>query len=121
MYFVQGEGLYCKLCKKFDTRNRRNQSRVWNAEPCTTIRKDMLGRHESSAMHREALEQERACRMVKARGGIREAMEDQVLLTRKAVIGAMKCLYWLCKEEMPHTTKYEPLLLSLAKCLGCLH
>ena len=86
---------------------------MWNEKPCTTIRKDMLGRHEFSAMHKEC-----ACRMVKARGGIREAMQEQVVLTRTAVVGAMKCLYWLCKEEMPHTTKYEP-LLSLVKCLGC--
>ena len=115
VYFVPEEGMYCKLCKKFDTKNKQNQSRVWNTEPCITIRKDVLSRHESSAMHKEALEQERACRAVKARGGIAEAMQEQLLLSRK---GAMKCLYWLCKQEIPHTTNYEP-LLSLAKALGC--
>ena len=30
----------------------------------------------------------------------------------------MKCLYWLCKQEIPHTTNYEP-LLALVKALGC--
>ena len=28
----------------------------------------------------------------------------------KAVIGAMKIIYWLAKEEAAHTTKYESLL-----------
>ena len=45
-------------------------------------------------------------------------MQEQVLLSRQAVVGAMKCLYWLCKQEIPHTTNYEP-LLALAKALGC--
>ena len=31
---------------------------------------------------------------------------------------AFKCFYWLCKQEIPHTTNYQP-LLSLAKNLGC--
>ena len=71
-------------------------------------------------MHREALEQERACQVVKVRGGIKEVMQEQVVLQRETVIGAMKCLYWLCKQEIAHTTNYmyEP-LLSLAMNLGC--
>ena len=67
VFNIEGHGMYCKLCQKFDTRNRQNQSRVWNTEPCTTIRKDVLMRHEASMMHKEALEQERACQLVKAR------------------------------------------------------
>ncbi len=71
-------------------------------------------------MHKEALEQECACQLVKARGAIREAVQSQVSLQRSAVVGAMKCLYWLCKQEIhvAHTTNYEP-LLSLATSLGC--
>ncbi len=54
----------------------------------------------------------------KARGGIREAVQGQVVL--QIIAGAMKCLYWLCKQEIAHTTNYEQLLsLSLAKSLGC--
>ena len=120
VYYCEGEGMYCKLCHNFSTRNRQNQSVVWNKEPCVTIRKDMLSRHEGSVMHREALEQERACKMVRARGGIKEALDKQVTLQRQALIAAMKCLYWLCKQEIAHTTNYEP-LLSLVKNLGCTH
>ena len=118
IFYVEGEGMYCKLCRKFDTKNRQNQSKVWNREPCKTIRKDALARHEASTMHREAVEQERACQIVKCRGGIREAIEGQVVLQRNAVVGAMKCLYWLCKREIAHTTNFKP-LLSLATSLGC--
>ena len=92
LFCVDGEGMYCKLCQKFDVKNRQNQSKIWNTEPCTTLRKDMLARHEASAMHKEAVEQERACQIVKAQGGIREAVQSQVTLQRSAVIGAMKPL-----------------------------
>ena len=112
------KGKVCKLCQKFNCRNRQNQSKVWNKETCTTIRKDVLTRHEASSMHKEALEQERTCQLVKARGGIEESVDHQVQLQRDAVEGAFKCLYGLCKQGMPHTTHHQP-LLSLAKNLGC--
>ena len=35
VFYVQGEGMYCKYCRKFDTKNRPNQSKVWNLEACT--------------------------------------------------------------------------------------
>ena len=64
IFYIDGEGMYCKLCRKFDTKNRQNQAKVWNMEPCTTLRKDVLARHEASAMHKEAVEQERAFQIV---------------------------------------------------------
>ena len=45
-------------------------------------------------------------------------MEQQISLKRQAVIGALKCLYWLAKEETFHHTKFQS-LLQLGKPLGC--
>ena len=59
--------MYCKFCHKFDTKNRRKQSKVWKKEACTAIRKDVL--HEASVIHREALQHERACHVAKVQGG----------------------------------------------------
>ena len=36
----------------------------------------------------------------------------------KAAIGCLKCIYWLCKNEIAHTTTY-PSLLQLGEDLGC--
>ena len=52
---MNAQGMYCKLCCKFDTKNRQNQVKLWNIEAHTTICKDILARHETSMMHREAL------------------------------------------------------------------
>ena len=66
-------------------------------------------------MHKEAVEQARACQIVKACEEIRETVQGQVALQKSAVIGAMKCLYWLCKQEIAHTTTSPcyPLLWAL--------
>lgn len=78
VFYVVGEGMYCTLCYKFNTRNHQNQSKVWNAEACTTLRKDVLASHKASNRHKEAVEPEHACQVVKAQGGIREAFQGQV-------------------------------------------
>jgi hypothetical protein len=53
-------------------------------------------------------------------GGIRMAFERPpgIAAQRVAVKGAMKVVYWLCKEEVAHTTKYES-LIDLVISLGC--
>ena len=68
--YVEGEGLYmyCKLCCKLDTKNRQKQSKGWNKEACTTIRKNVLAEDEASIIHREALKYEHACHVVKVQG-----------------------------------------------------
>ena len=45
-------------------------------------------------------------------GGIRMAFEKgiHVAAQRVAVQGALKVVYWLCKEEVAHTAKYESLI-----------
>ena len=61
-------------------------------------------------MHKDAercrREEAHAC----ASGGIRAALEVTVSRERRAVIGALKCLYFLAKNEIPHTTNFSSLL-----------
>lgn len=47
-------------------------------------------------------------------------IEKQVTAQQKVVMGAMKVVYWLAKEEVAHSTKYES-LLDLAISLGSIH
>ena len=51
-------------------------------------------------------------------GGINEAFNRVITVQEQALVGALKCLYWLCKERIAHTTKYQS-LLDLAESLGC--
>ena len=91
--------MYCKLCKKHG-RVPRNGKGGWCTKPCFTLRKDKIVRHAESRMHRDAA-------MVEAEhsaGGIRQAFQDAVTLEMKAVVGCCKCIYFLCKQEIAHTT-----------------
>ena len=55
--------------------------------------------------------------LVKKHGGIEKAFEQVISAERRAFIGALKCMYYLTKREIAHTTKFSP-LLELAKSLG---
>ena len=110
-----GKGIYCRLCKHF---NERNSAAVFNITPCISLRKDVLARHADSRMHKSALWQEHERLASEQGGGIVQAFSEAASVERKAALGAMKCLYWLAKNEIAHTTKYVP-LLELARSLGC--
>ena len=51
-------------------------------------------------------------------GGIPCAFKDTVTLEMKAAVGCCKCIYWLYKQDISHTTTY-PHLLTLAESFGC--
>ena len=70
--------------------------------------KDVLAKHEASIMHREVPEHKHACHVVKVCGGIKEAKQGQAVLRRDSIIGAMKCLYWLCKHKISHNFLIPP-------------
>ena len=61
-------------------------------------------------MHAEAMERERARLSSQRSGGIQQAFSQQVVLQRKALIGALKMVYWLAKEEVAHTMKFASLM-----------
>ena len=78
----------------------------------------MLYRHKQSSMHKEAQELESTRLASESDGGIRQAFSSRILVQRKAIIGVLHLLYWLAKEEVAHTTKFNS-LKDLAIRLGC--
>ena len=99
----------CVLCQRHGTK-QCNCTGTWTDKPCTYLRKDMLQRHKTSQMHKNA-EVFEAQRLASWRdGGIAQAFSSRVLINRKALIGAIKMMYWLAKEEIAHTTKFSSLM-----------
>lgn len=111
------KAMFCKLCTKYD-KLPRNGTGKWVTSGATSFRHDKLMLHERSRSHRDAkrarVEESRA----QATGGIRAALEEAASHERRAVIGALKCMYYLAKNELPHTTNFSG-LISLAISLGC--
>ena len=61
-------------------------------------------------MHKEAMECEATRLSVEHHGGIQQAFQRQVCVQWKALVSALKIVYCLAKQEIPLTTKYEPIL-----------
>lgn len=109
------EGMFCKLCQKY---NRSSKRMVFITSPCVLFRKDKLHEHQKTQGHADSVIAESHAAAAKCSGGVRAAVDKQVSLKHQAVTGAMKCVYWLAKEETAHHTKFKS-LINLGKSLGC--
>ena len=84
--------------------------KVWVDIPCTSLQKFSLTRHAKSATHANSMKAEADFQSSNKTGGIKEAFNKVKTVQEQALVGALKCLYWLCKERIAHTTKYQSLL-----------
>ena len=55
--------------------------------------------------------------LVEKQGGISACFDTIVSIQKKAFIGHLKCMHFLAKQEIAHTTNFTP-LVNLAKSLG---
>ncbi|XP_070537589.1 protein FAM200B-like [Ptychodera flava] len=103
LYYRQDEGMYCKLCQKY---NKRPFDRdTWNKTPCRRLRLGSVKEHEQSAGHLDALKLEL---LSTTSHNIAEVIQPEV--GHDAIVSAFKCLYFLAKRRIPHVANFEPLL-----------
>ena len=105
-------GLICKICNR-RAAVPRSGSKVWTNKPCFHLRLDKIKQHAKSNMHKLSMLAEADTTVA-----ISQAFSDNFSIEMKAAVGCLKCVYWLCKREIAHTTTY-PELLALAQSLGC--
>ena len=106
----------------FRKHSRRPQKAVvgkttWVDIPCVTIMQNSLRRHDTSLSHQEAKKLEAQLCLSARDGGLRQAFTAVESAERRAMKSAMKCLYWLAKQEIHHTTNFAG-LIELAQSLG---
>ena len=80
-----------------------------------SLRKDCVRRHSKSEQHQGV---EKYLLAAERDGGIPQALQMEISLQKKAVKGAMQCLYWLVLSGIPHTTKYSS-LVDAVYFMGC--
>ena len=103
---MRNDGIYCHYCEKHSTISGHD---VFVQKPFTGTR---LTRHENSkqhgvseSAHREQLE----CTNTQQQIQDSLASEGQLTIDGEAFTDALRCLYFLAKNEMSHTTNYMPL------------
>ena len=95
-------GMRCKLCANHG-KWPRNWKGSWIINPCFSLRRDKVIKHES--MHRGAV----VATAEASYGGIPRKFKDAETAEMQAAIG---CSKWLCTHEYPH-------VIALAESLGC--
>ena len=115
-----GSGMLCKVCRKHNQRAQRVRQgcAVWVDVPCFNYKRDALKEHEKTNHHNVAVNMEAQLGLTAVDGGIKGALKEVMSAERKAFIGHLKCMYWLIKAEVPHTTNFES-LVELCESLGC--
>ena len=107
--------MFCTLCKQFKY-IPRNGSGVWVSKGYKSFHNDKVKAHEQCASHKEA-EKDRAAKAASENsGGIRAALQEAMSQERKAVIEALKYMYFLTKMSyltLPLSLSYWSWLSSL--------
>ena len=94
--YEEGQGMFCFLCKKHNTENAKNKSKVYNSTPSVRFKKSAIKDHSSSQQHRDAIQAEMLSRVSLFHKEVteKEKVKDAVLLN------AFLAAYWLAKEEI---------------------
>ncbi|KAH3806607.1 hypothetical protein DPMN_134930 [Dreissena polymorpha] len=92
--------MMCSFCIRHKCRPARSAigSAPWVDVPCTWIARDSLIRHQRTETHSHL-----------APRNLVGQLEEMGSLQKSARIAAYKNLYWLMKQDVPHTTNYLPL------------
>ena len=109
--------MLCTLCIKHQRQSKKCiPGRATLVDiPCTSLRRTSCTSHQSSETHKEAMVFDAS--MAATDGGIASGFDRERDVNRDAMKKAMTLLYFLVKEEMPHHTKFQP-LLETVKSLG---
>lgn len=108
---VKDDGVYCVYCTSCN-RTIRSGIGTFVLQPHTGTRPDKLMDHQASLSHQLNADE---YRLTQTRIANKNTLVDifqqstVVSVDEAAFCDAMKCLYFLVKHEMPHTTLFSPL------------
>ena len=110
--YVEGQGMYCALCRKHKVQNKQNKSKTFVEEPSCRIRKATFKDHANSQQHKDAIEAEHLQRV----SGFHKAAEKGKAVKDEVYFNAFYSVYWLAKNEVANRKTLS--LLQLLEFLG---
>ncbi|XP_048580041.1 zinc finger protein 862-like [Nematostella vectensis] len=112
LIYVEGQGMFCLLCRKHGTSNPQNKSKKYSLDPAVRFKRAALEDHAQSQQHKAAVEAELLSRVSSFEVAIKEIQSSKDEVYYKTFLA----MYWLAKEEMPN--KKFTSLLSVLEQLG---
>ncbi|CAH3105213.1 unnamed protein product [Porites lobata] len=97
--YVEGEGLFCLLCKKHDTSNPQNKLKVFNKEPCKRFR---LGEFEDqcrTSQHMNAVSAEMLQRNSLFQRTGNKPLTNREIVTEDVLLKVFTAAYWIVKKS----------------------
>ena len=110
--YIEGEGQYCLICKKFHSKNPQNKKEFFSVE-CTRLKKECPEEHTTTKRYRDATTAILMNRLPVFQKELDQNAEVQVGMYERASY----CLYWLAKKEIANVKATS--LLQLVERLGC--
>ena len=96
LVYEEGRGMFCFLCKKHDTENTKNRSKVYNSTPSVRYKKSAVHDHSLTQQHRDAIQAEMLSRVSQFHKEFKEKEKVQDQALNDAFLAA----YWVAKEEI---------------------
>jgi hypothetical protein len=110
--FVEGEGVYCLLCRKHALKAEQNKSETFGKDPSTRFKIGALADHQNSMKHKKAVEGELMNRVSVFQKQLDEKAETENVVLEKA----FTAVYWLAKENIANVKIFS--LLNMVEGIG---
>ncbi|XP_078090636.1 uncharacterized protein LOC144507343 [Mustelus asterias] len=107
LLYEESQGMFCYLCRRHDTQNKQNKTKVFNGTPAVRYKKSALQVHAESQQHAAAVHAELAGRMSEREMAEKEKEEGA------ALHALFLAAYWLAREDLPSAK-----LLSVLRLLA---
>ncbi|XP_062583557.1 zinc finger protein 862-like isoform X2 [Saccostrea cucullata] len=109
LVYVEGEGMYCLLCRKHKV---VNSNEFFCSKAATRFRKEAIVDHMKTKSHKAAELEECVQRI----SPFEKEIADKKQFANEVYENAFQCLYWIAKEELPNRKFVS--LINLMKSLG---
>ena len=93
--YVEGEGLFCLLCKKHDTSNPQNKLKVFNKKPCKRFRRGEFEDHCRTSQHMNAVSAE----MLRRVSVFQRTPDEREIVTEDVLLKVFTAAYWIIKKS----------------------
>ena len=112
LVFVEGEGMYCLICKKYKCTNQQNKSDVFNEKPSVRYKTTAINEHGQSRKHSAAI----SCKMMNRVSVFQKELDERQKVNDSVLFKVFYSIYWLAKEGIAN--KKAAGLLTLLEKLG---
>ena len=92
--YVEGEGLFCLLCKRHDMSNPQNKSKVFNKEPCKRFRPEEFEDHCRTSQQMNTVSAE----MLQRVSVFQRTLDELEIVTEDVLLKVFTAAYCIMKK-----------------------